>query len=272
MNAAFGRAEQGVFLQTRKQWMIDLRLSTATTIRAVLAVFLVALAGFSLRGAVDSYQAMRDADRSAHAARVLATLDKGTVEMSFERSLTQVGLALPDAFGPPFSELLADQRRKADENLELIGPMLAELPESSRAPFKNAFDRHRATVDALRREADAALGVAAVDRPAGAVVRVPAALKEAILLLRESGQLLAVPGAALPSEALALSALMDAGWRTREFGGRERTYIAIAALTGNPIAPEALAEARLNADIAAPNRNADSSGFSPFKAMPFPTR
>ena len=230
--------------------MAKIRLSTATTIRAVLAVFLVALAGFSIRGAVDSFRAMQDAERSANAARVLAALDKGTVEMSFERSLTQVGLALPDAFGPPFSDLLAEQRRKANEHLDRIDPLLSTVPDESRAAFKDLLDRHREAVEALRREADAALGVAADARALGVAETIPTALKQEILLLRESGQKLAVPGADIPSEAMALASLVDAGWRSREFGGRERTYLAIAALTGSAIAPEALAEARLNADIA----------------------
>ena len=230
------------------------RLSTATTIRAVLAVFLLALAGFSSRGALESFEAMKDAEHSANAARVLAALDKGTVEMSFERSLTQVGLALPDPFGPPFSDLLAEQRRKANEHLDRIDPLLSTVPDESRAAFEGLLDRHREAVEALRRKADAALDVPAGARAQGVAETLPTALKQEILLLRESGQKLAVAGADVPSEAIALASLVDAGWRTREFGGRERTYLAIAALTGSAIPPKDLAEARLNADMAAESK------------------
>jgi len=234
--------------------MVGNSFSAITTIRAVLAVFLLALVGLAIRGAVDSFQSMQDAERSADAARVLASLDKGTVEMSFERSLTQVGLSLPARFGPPFSDLLSEQRRKANEHLDRIEPILAPLPEANRTAFQTALETHRRNVDTLRREADAALAVTAEERAAGIAERIPTALKQEILLLRETGQQLVVADAELPSDALALSALVDAGWRTREFGGRERTYLALAALTGRALAPEALAEARLNADIAAESK------------------
>ncbi len=234
--------------------MGGMRLSTAAILRAVVVFFSVVLAAFAVHGAWVGQNAMREAEQSANAARILAALDKGTVEMSFERSLTQVGLALPGAFGPPFSDLLAEQRRKANEHLDRIEPMLDRLPDASGQAFREALDLHRETVEALRRDADAALAVDATARAAGVATSIPLALKQEVLLLRETGQMLAIPGGILPSEALALSSLVDAGWRAREFGGRERTYLAIAALTGKPIAPEAMAEARLNADIAFESR------------------
>ena len=219
-------------------------LRTVPTIRALL----VGLGGLLLAAAVaalvGSYHAMREADRLATAGRILVALDKGTVEMSFERSLTQVGLSLPDPFGPPFSDLLLQQRQRSDAQLDGIAAMLVELPALQAAAFRDQMEARRGVIAALRTEADAALAVGVAERQPGVGQRIPEGLKRGILDLRATGNLLDPVEGEVPATALALEGLADAGWRIREYGGRERTYFAIAALTGSPIAATDLVEAR----------------------------
>ena len=224
--------------------MARLRLNTVPTIRLILGGFFVALAGFALVELVENFRAMQKAERLGTVGRVLVALDKGTIEMSFERSLTQVGLSLPDPFGPPFSDLLLQQRQRSDAQLDEIAPLLATLPPAKVEAMQAALSAHRAQIAALRVDADVALALPVAQRAPDVGARVPEGLKSEILLLREVGQKLAAPDGTMPVMALNLGSIADAGWRVREFGGRERTYLAVAALTGAPIPAESLAEAR----------------------------
>lgn len=219
-------------------------LKTVPTIRILLAGLASALSTIALVASTGNYRAMQQADRLAAAGRVLVALDKGTVEMSFERSLTQVGLSLPDAFGPPFSDLLLEQRRKSDAQLDGIAALSAGLTPAQASALGAAIEEQRRAIGDLRRDADAALSVPAVERPADAGARIPEGLKRHILLLRETGELLAADDGMVPVRTVAMKSIADAGWRIREYGGRERTYFAIAALTGAPIPATDLVEAR----------------------------
>lgn len=222
-------------------------LKTVPTIRVLLVGLGTLLLAVALATLLGSYRAMGDADRLANAGRILVALDKGTVEMSFERSLTQVGLSLPDPFGPPFSDLLLQQRQRSDAQLDSIAGLLAGLPEAQSQDFRTALEDQRAAIAALRDEADAALAVPMAERPSDAGQRIPEGLKRGILTLRETGESLAPSDGALPVAALDIEALADAGWRIREYGGRERTYFAVAALSGAPISATDLVEARRDA-------------------------
>ena len=220
------------------------KLNTVPTIRLILVGFFLALGGFALVALVENYRAMKSAERLGTVGRVLVALDKGTIEMSFERSLTQVGLSLPNPFGPPFSDLLLQQRQRSDAELDGIPALLAALPPAKVEAAQAALVTHRAKIADLRRAADAALALPVDQRAPNVGATVPEGLKAEILLLREVGQKLAAPDGSMPVMALSLAAIADAGWRVREFGGRERTYLAIAALTGAPIPAASLIEAR----------------------------
>jgi hypothetical protein len=219
-------------------------IKTIPTIRALLVGLALALLGVLGAAMMDSHRDMREADRLAAVGRVSVALDKGTVEMSFERSLTQVGLSLPDPFGPPFSELLLQQRERSNAQLDGIASLLASLPREQAEAFRNALGEQRQAVADLRREADRALAKPMAERDPSAAIRIPDALKRTIVLLRETGDLLAPSEGTVPIAELSLAQIADAGWRIREFGGRERTYFAIAALTGAPIPAADLIEAK----------------------------
>ncbi len=219
-------------------------LKTVPTIRALLALLSLVLAAVALAALWSSARAMGDADRLAAAGRVLVALDKGTVEMSFERSLTQVGLNLEEPFGPPFADLLVQQRERSDAQLDGIEELLGELRPSEASPFREEFNLRRDAIIALRERADDALRLPRSGRDPGDVLRIPDELKRGILQLRDAGKRLAPTEGDVPVAALDLEALADAGWRIREYGGRERTYFALAALTGAPIPAPDLVEAR----------------------------
>ncbi len=89
----------------------------------------------------------------------LSMLSKATVELSLERSLLQVGLALPGPFPQEFRTLLNEQRTKSNELFGKLDDYLAthELPREEE--FRAGLTSLRAAIADIRRSADPDLGL-----------------------------------------------------------------------------------------------------------------
>jgi hypothetical protein len=197
---------------------------------------------------MDAARAALEATRSGQFDAASAELEKGIIELSFERSVSQVALALPDPIAPAFADLLAQQRRKADARFAAVEAGLAALGDDAGAVALAAgLARERSTLAELRSSADAALATVAAERPSDAAQHLPDALKDLVLRLRALPDTLIVHGAARSSTNHRLSVVQSLAWEVREFGGRERTLLAIAVLTGTPLGAAARAEAEQHA-------------------------
>jgi methyl-accepting chemotaxis protein len=178
---------------------------------------------------------MKD-ENLAELARARSDWFEGTVALSFERSVTQVALALETAAPPAFLQLIEQQRAESDATLERTQAALRDVDAlANRAAFLSEVERTRARIADLRQEADALLAMPARDRDGARSLALPYDLKSHIEALYAAATLLVLPDGASSTEEMTLSQIQALAWEIREYGGRARTFYAIATLTGVPI-------------------------------------
>lgn len=181
----------------------------------------------------------RDIKRAALLGNAESTALAASIEMSLERSVTQVALAQPDPISAEFRAIVDNQRLKADaglaEALQQLAP-IAYMPSNEEfvAQTKGSLDR----IARLRAEIDTILALPLAERDPVRAADVSVELKQEVINLRNATGLLRnrVTISTLVSDALQNAQAKS--WEVREFGGRARTYFAIATLNGAPI-PEA---------------------------------
>ena len=216
---------------------IRLRVMAATL---VLALGGLGFAGTSLWGALGD---RREARALAQTSHVLATLSRATIELSLERSASQVSIEVPGTVSTTLRQLIDRQRGRADTGLDQALQESAEVTTTEQASvFRDEISALRAKLAPIRQEFDRLNAVPLADRPADRIHALPGELKAVVVQFQAARHLLRGPGYRLPTDVAMLEAIRDQAWQIREFGGRERTYLAIAVATPAPIAAPRIAE------------------------------
>ncbi|MEL6519487.1 MAG: methyl-accepting chemotaxis protein [Pseudomonadota bacterium] len=201
-----------------------------------LALIVLVALGNSIKNNVDTYY---EVSSLAELAEAKTGWSNGTVALSLERSVTQVSLALKDPIPAAFRNIIDEQRKISDRELQqvenLVDTNLKGL--SGAAGFARETRQLRDRIDALRREVDLSLARPLSERDSARVYKLPFELKETINQLQNLTERLQVVSTGKSTMSLSLSALQNRAWEIREFGGRARTYFAIATLTGSPLSP-----------------------------------
>ena len=165
-------------------------------------------------------------------------LSRGTIELSLERSVMQVTLNLPDPIAPAFRDLIEQQRRLFADHVGRTRQALDGLAidPATAADVTARLDEAERTIGAIRRAADAQLDLPRERRDPAAIEALPAALKKAIIDVTVVPALMLGEATSLSSRLATLLDVQAEAWAVREFGGQDRTYLAIATATGEPIA------------------------------------
>ena len=160
----------------------------------------------------------------------------GTVDLSLERSVTQVALALDEPAPDAFRNLINQQRDASDT---LMDQAMAEIETFNHLPTRDVFlqqvSQARQKVAKLRSEVDAMLRVDAASRDDERAYQLPFELKSEIAGMKNAVEYLKISNQLTSSEAGVLTGIQNRAWEVREFGGRARTFYAIATLTEQPI-------------------------------------
>ncbi|GBF56801.1 methyl-accepting chemotaxis protein 2 [Candidatus Phycosocius bacilliformis] len=183
-------------------------------------------------------------------ASVLVTdkLYESTTKLSLERSLTQVGLNLPTVMPAPLQDLLTQQRTQVDKSFgELKDLARGEKDLEKVDAFTASLDGHLGTIRDLRTKADAGLKVDLVSRQPEAVTTIPSSIKATVETIRSLDSEIMPSKAIATSSVINLQAIQRLAWEIREFGGRERTILAIATATGAPIPADQLGQGKIYA-------------------------
>ena len=160
----------------------------------------------------------------------------GTVDLSLERSVTQVALALEEPTPDAFLQLINQQRSASDALMDKAISAIEgfdDLP--TRDEFLSSVTKARREVANLRSEVDAMLRVGAAERDSQRAYDLPFELKSEIAAMKNAVELLKLSNQLTSTDAVALSGIQNRAWEVREFGGRARTFYAIATLTEQPI-------------------------------------
>lgn len=193
----------------------------------------------TIQGGIMAHQALsdlRDIQRAAVLGSVETIAMTATVAMSLERSVVQVALAAPSPIPPAFREIVTDRRKAADAGLSEAIRQIEQRPILSTS--QDYVDQTRSglkRVDALRKEIDALLALPKSQRNAERAYALPFELKKEVVNLKNATDLLRNRIGVAATLAGSLQSVQARAWEVREFGGRARTYLAIATLNQEPI-------------------------------------
>jgi methyl-accepting chemotaxis protein len=221
------------------------------SIGRLITIVLVIVGGISLVKFASALwlaqeQVQRDGRLQALSVTKSDWLD-GTVALSLERSVTQVAFALETPAPAAFLDLVAQQRALSDDLLDGAQARVAALQGFGNGPeFLARVEAGRDTVERLRAEVDLLLAQPGAARDAERVYRIPYEIKAQIEGLYAASEFLRLPDGASSSAELVLTTVQNRAWEIREYGGRARTYYAIATLTGEPIPVRQQGEARID--------------------------
>lgn len=181
----------------------------------------------------EAWRDYRSVSQMAHAGEVNSAWSAGTIALSLERSVTQVALSMDSPIPAEFRALVDGQREEAKLLLDRAVAGAETAPESpGRNRFLAASAESRRAIDALRAEVDPMLARPKPERDAARAAALPALLKAEIGRMKDLGLLLSPSNQVSSDESVSLAGIQDRAWEVREFGGRARTYYAIAALSG----------------------------------------
>ncbi len=210
------------------------------SIGAVVVLF----AGMNIFKTVDSLIETR---RFAEVGQATSTAMSATVAMSLERSVIQVALALEGPIPPAFRSIVEEQRERANQGLEAaILAIEAATYLSTSAEFVSQTRSALNNVARIRSEIDGLVNQTKSDRNAELAYQMPFELKAEVVSLRNATDLLRNHLAMATSTAGVLDSVQQRAWEVREFGGRARTYFAIATANEEAIPEASLGQVHLD--------------------------
>ena len=210
---------------------------------AVIGTFAAAKFLYSLS---ETWAEYREVSNMAISSKAKSAWSAGTVALSLERSVTQVALSLDTAIPDNLRALIDEQRALAAKHFDVALEAVREGPATEATElFMEAAAKTNDAVAELRTEVDAMLAVPGSARDQKRAKALPFNLKREISRMKNDGVLLSPVNQVSSDISNALTMVQDRAWEVREFGGRVRTYFAIAVLNNQtlPTALEGLMQA-----------------------------
>lgn len=176
----------------------------------------------------------------------IGTLSKAIIEMSLERSLMQVILRLDDPISSDLSKMVNDQRDKSNAGFDSVTKYLQNLNQSSEiSNLISSLNQYRDEVEQIRAIADQNFILPLAERNKDEIYSLPDRMKNTIIEFVVLPNQIKIEDGYLSSNLIDMNTIQQKAWEVREFGGRERTYMAIATARGEVIDGETLREMKL---------------------------
>ncbi len=164
----------------------------------------------------------------------LRNLALGTIELSLERSVSQVTLNFKDPVPDAFRSLITKQRNSGTPKIREV------LTSSDDNATKQELTAILTKLERIRTDVDKNLSVPAVDRDRVFVEKFHLTFPQIVEEAQSLRTLLFRGEAERNSETLLLETILSLAWEIREYGGRERTYLAIAFLNQKEFSSEVI--------------------------------
>ncbi|MEM6941965.1 MAG: methyl-accepting chemotaxis protein [Pseudomonadota bacterium] len=211
-----------------------MRISSLLIVVFSLIACIVCIFGGNL--ANTAVQELREVRRAASLADADGTAMTATVAMSLERSVVQVALAFKDPIPQEFRGIVDEQREIADRGIERALLKVADTDFLTTADaYVSGVRASLSRVAAIRGEIDALLALPRDQRDPSRSFELPNELKREVINLKNANELLRNRVDVSTQGAEALRGVQMRSWEVREFGGRARTYFAIATLNQEKI-------------------------------------
>lgn len=184
---------------------------------------------------------LRTFRQASEAATAVSEISRATIELSLERSLSQVALNLDERISNQLRSMLDRQRTLSDGLFQNARDALSSSAsiddrEAYTATLDGLLEQIRTLRDRVDRQAAVPLGA----RSPEAVIGLPNKIKSLVSDLDElSFEIRSLMREATP-DVLATDLVIQRAWAIREYGGRERTIFAIATARREPISDKNL--------------------------------
>jgi len=190
----------------------------------------------ALIAVVMEWRRLNFSTQTGDSVTAISLLNKATIELSLERSLSQVGLALPGPFPDQFQAMLDHQRQVSDQYFDRLDAHLRQTRLEGAQTLSQQISRLRAEISEIRAGIDPDLRREQTLRT-GSATLIPR-LKSTISALNTAANQIRPSADRLPGTVNAHDLLMQRAWIIREYGGRERTYFAISTALSRPVPDE----------------------------------
>ena len=182
------------------------------------------------------YNEKNEANKNYTSITASSILNKATIELSLERSVTQATLSLSTPISDDFKTLLLSQRVKSEEGFDKVYDLVKSSNLIDRKnEFLDALKSLRKKINQVRIIADRELAIPKEGRTAKNISDLPDTMKSTITSFSNLSIKLISEDSYIPPFVSKLKEIQSLAWSIREFGGRERTYLAVASATGEKI-------------------------------------
>ncbi len=159
----------------------------------------------------------------------------GTIELSLERSVSQISLNIPTPISMSFQSLLRAQRESGTPKIEeVVSNLSAEGKTRAAERIKSLLME----MNEVRKIVDRNTSVSIEQRDLDFIKKFPFLFPNILEEIQAVKYSLDSENIDIPSSVKNLESISNYAWEVREFGGRERTYYAIALYNKTPISPE----------------------------------
>jgi methyl-accepting chemotaxis protein len=168
-------------------------------------------------------------------------MNKATIELSLERSVTQATLSLDTPIADSFKSLLLSQRKKSEQGFDEAVELVSSSDIIDRKDeFLSSLTKLRSKINEIRKIADEELKIFKENRNQKNITQLPDMMKDSIMSFSNLSLKLIPEDSYIPPFVNKLNYIQSLAWSIREFGGRERTYLAVATATGEKISDDLL--------------------------------
>ncbi len=208
------------------------------SLAALLSIVAVALSALVVTERLASW---REASRQMVTTTAIATMGSALIELSLERSLVQVTLNLPGALSAEHRGMIEGQRTKARRGFEEALARFDSLENPQATQLADYVRERLRQLAVLRQEVDTELARPLAERRAEVMPRWAAQVPAIISAIEVRRSTARAPTDLVPVGISQHEEIQHLAWSVREYGGRERTLLAIGLALGKPLDAEATA-------------------------------